>query len=185
MQPDRTHSAPEQNGASQDQNGGPPPNQQDAAALPASNAADQLAAADARAEDFHQKYLYALAEVENTRKRMQRQTEDAAHNLRDRLLLKFLPVLDNLERSLAHLESQGLRQGLEAIVRGFENALESEGVTPISATGQRFDPRVAEAIGTQKAEGVENDTVVAEAQRGYRLGDRILRPAKVIVAKND
>jgi|SRR5579872_154162 len=154
--------------------------------LPASeDAASQVAAAEALAEEFRQKYLYALAEIENAKKRAQRQADEAAQAFKKRLLLKFLPVLDNLERAMAYRDSDELRAGLAATLRGFEGALESEGVTPVLTTGERFDPRVAEAIGTQKAEGVENDTVIAEAQRGYLLGNDVLRPAKVIVAKND
>ena len=191
MRPDHGHHRPHKhNGVSHDANDAAQQpdtaaQQPDAAALTQADAAAQLAAADARAEDFHQKYLYAMADVENTKKRMQRQAEEKVQSVRNQLLLKFLPFLDNLERSLAHLDSGGLRAGLEAILRSFEDTLGSEGVTPILTTGQPFDPRVAEAIGTQRADGVENDIVIAEAQRGYRLGDRILRPAKVIVAKND
>jgi molecular chaperone GrpE len=136
------------------------------------------------AEDFRQKYLYAMAEIENTRKRMDRRTQEAVQNLKRRLLLRFLPVLDNLERAVAFNDSTELRAGLAATLRGFESALESEGVTPILTTGERFDPRVAEAIGTQQTQDAENDSVIAEAERGYLLDDEILRPAKVIVAKN-
>ena len=135
-------------------------------------------------EDLRAKYLYALAEVENTRKRLQRRSDEASHALKKRLLLKFLPVLDNLERSLAYDDSEELRAGLAATLRGFESALESEGVTPILTTGERFNPKVAEAIGTQPAEGVEDETVLAEAQRGYLVDDEVLRPAYVVVAKN-
>lgn len=139
---------------------------------------------DGEREDFRSKYLYALAEVENTRKRLERRADDSAQALKKRVLLKFLPVLDNLQRALAYGDSEELRAGLAATLRGFESALESEGVTPILTTGQRFDPRVAEAVGTQPAEGVEDETVLAEAQRGYLVDDQVLRPAYVVVAKN-
>ena len=136
-------------------------------------------------DDFQQKYLYAMAEVENTRKRMERLCQESEQSLRKQLLLKFLPVLDNLERALAFKDSGELRAGLAATLRGFETALESEGVTPILTTGARFDPQVAEAIGTQRTDEVQNETVLAEAERGYLLGEDLLRPAKVIVAKNN
>jgi molecular chaperone GrpE len=141
--------------------------------------------ADARAEEFQKKYLYASAEIENTRKRMERQARESIQACRKDLLLKFLPVLDNLERALAYQDSQELRSGLAATLRGFESALQSEGVTPILTTGERFDPNVAEAIGTQQSPETEPGTILAEAQRGYLLDDALLRPAKVIVAKND
>lgn len=136
-------------------------------------------------EDVRQKYLYAMAELENARKRAARQSQEAAHEFKKRLLLKFLTVLDNLERAIAYQDSEQLRAGLGATIRGFESLLESEGVTPILTTGEHFDPRVAEAIGTQTTDEAESDTVIAEAQRGYLLDDGVLRPARVIVAKTE
>lgn len=135
-------------------------------------------------DDFQSKYLLAAAEVENTKKRMQRRADEAARALRKQLLLRFLPVLDNLERALEHPDSPNLRAGLDATVRAFEDALESEGVTRVATDGQRFDPSVAEAVATQPAPGVPDDTVVAETRRGYRIGDDVVRPAHVVVAKN-
>ncbi|MDB5028292.1 MAG: grpE [Candidatus Eremiobacteraeota bacterium] len=150
----------------------------DAAAEPLDAAAER-----ARAEDFRNKYLLASAEVENTRKWMQRRSDDATQASRKKLLLKFLPVLDNLERALAYEDSQDLRNGLAATLRGFETALQSEGVAPIETTGRRFDPSRAQAIETRPAEGVEDETVISEAQRGFVIGDDVLRPALVVVAK--
>ena len=141
------------------------------------------AAERARADDFESKYLLAAAEVENTRKRERRRSDDAARALKKRLLLRFLPVLDNLERALAYEDSGQVRAGLDATLRGFESVLGSEGVAPIETAGQRFDPSVAEAVGTQPADGVDDETVLAQTQRGYRLDDEVLRPAHVIVAK--
>jgi molecular chaperone GrpE len=141
--------------------------------------------AEARAEEFRQKYLYALAETENVRKRSQRLTDETVQAFKKRLLLKFLPVLDNLQRALAYRDSEELRAGLSATLRGFEGVLEGEGVTPILTTGERFDPNVAEAIATERVPDEQTGTILAEAQRGYLLGDTLLRPAKVIVVKNE
>jgi molecular chaperone GrpE len=134
--------------------------------------------------DFRTKYLFAAAEVENTKKRERRRADDYARAMKKRVLLRFLPVLDNLERAVAHQDSQAMRAGLAATLRGFESALENEGVAPILTTGQHFDPTVAEAVGTETAEGVADDTVLAETQRGYLVDEELLRPALVIVAKN-
>jgi molecular chaperone GrpE len=138
------------------------------------------------AEDFRAKYLYAMAENENTKKRLQRRSEEAVRAVKRRVLGKFLPVLDNLERALAYDDSEELRAGLAATLRGFEAALESEGVTPVvtAGSGARFDPTVAEAISTQHAPDVDDETVLAETQRGYFVDDELLRPARVVVAKN-
>jgi molecular chaperone GrpE len=134
--------------------------------------------------DFRTKYLFAAAEVENTKKRERRRAEDFARAMKKRVLLRFLPVLDNLERAVAHQDSEGMRAGLAATLRGFESALEDEGVAPILTTGQHFDPTIAEAVGTETAAGVDDDTVLAETQRGYLVDEELLRPALVIVAKN-
>jgi molecular chaperone GrpE len=143
----------------------------------------QLAEANARAEENHSKLLYALADFENLRKRGERQLQDRLAAGKRTTLAKFLPVLDNLERALSFgLDSEGLRGGLEATQRGFEALLESEGVKPLSVLGTVFDPRIAEAIGTRDTEDVEDGLVVDEVQRGYTLGDELLRPAHVIVA---
>ena len=136
------------------------------------------------AEDFRSKYLYAMAEVENAKKRVQRRADESERALKRRLLLSFLPVLDNLERALAHADSDNLRAGLDATLRGFESAFAREGVTPVATTGQPFDPNVAEAIGTGPAEGVPDQTVLSEAQRGYLVDGELLRPAHVVVAKS-
>ena len=138
------------------------------------------------AEDFRAKYLYAVAENENTKKRLQRRCDDAVRAVKKRVLTKFLPVLDNLERALRYDDSRELRAGLEATLRGFEAALESEGVTPVvtAGSGAHFDPNVAEAISTQPAPDVADETVLSETQRGYFVDDELLRPARVVVAKN-
>ncbi len=146
----------------------------------------QLAAANAKAEDNYNKFLLAMADFENYKKRIERQFSDIALAGRKSLLEKFLPVLDNLERALSYGEnSEGLRGGVQQTLKGFEAMLAGEGVKAISVKGEPFDPKVAEAIGTQAAEGVDDDVVLEEAQKGYTLAGELLRPARVIVAKNE
>lgn len=144
----------------------------------------ELAAAKAKAEENYNKFLYAMADFENYKKRIERQLGDIALSGKKSVLVKFLPVLDNLERALTFDPgSEGLRGGLQATLRGFESAFASENVKALSLKGKPFDPKVAEAIGTQAAPGVEDDTVLEEAQRAYMYGEDLLRPASVIVAK--
>jgi len=101
------------------------------------------------------------------------------------VLTKMLPVLDNLERAVAFEDSEGLRGGLQATLRMFETALAGEGVKGVSLKGQPFDPKLAEAIATQPApECVEENTILDEAHKAYTIGDEVLRPAQVVVAKN-
>ena len=145
----------------------------------------QLDAANARAEDNYNKFLLAMADFENYKKRMERSYREIAVAGERKMLLQFLPVLDNLERALTYSgdNSEALRSGLQNTLRQFENALTMVSVKPIEVKGKPFDPAVAEAIGTQTVEDAEDDTVLEEAQKGYTIGEELLRPAKVIVAK--
>lgn len=146
----------------------------------------QLAAARALAEENYNKFLLATADFENYKKRMRRDIESMVTARRRVLLERFLPVLDNLERALRYEDQGGekLRGGIEQTLRGFEAVLAGEGVKAIDVLGKPFDPRFAEAIGTDGREGVADDTVVEVAEKGYTIGDELLRPAKVVVAKN-
>ncbi|MBV9102865.1 MAG: nucleotide exchange factor GrpE [Candidatus Eremiobacteraeota bacterium] len=153
-------------------------------AAPTDDPAVQLAEANARADDNHAKLLYALADFENYRKRNERFLQERLSFGRRATLSKFLPVLDNLERALGYGEdTKGLRDGLDATRRGFEALLSSEDVKPIDVVGAPFDPRIAEAIGTKETNDVADNTVIEEVQRGYRIGDDVLRPAHVIVSR--
>jgi molecular chaperone GrpE len=146
----------------------------------------QLASANAKAEDNYNKFLYAMADFENYKKRMERQISEISAAGRKSLIAKFLPVIDNLERALAYdTENEGLKGGLQATLRAFENVLAGEGVKALSLKGLPFDPRLAEAIGTQPAPaGVADDTVLEEATKAYVHGDDVLRVAHVIVSKS-
>ncbi len=146
---------------------------------------EQLAAANARADENYGKFLLAVADFDNYRKRTQRDIESMVASRRRMLLERFLPVFDNLERAVeSNAGGDTLRGGVEQTLRGFEAVLAGEGVKAIEVKGAPFDPRVAEAVGTMASNGTAEDTVVEVAQKGYMLGDELLRPAKVIVAKN-
>jgi molecular chaperone GrpE len=151
----------------------------------AAGTADAVAAANARADENYNKYLLAMADFENYKKRMQRDIESIVSSHRRSLIERFLPVIDNLERALQSNNSgDALRTGVEQTLRGFEALLSGEGVKAVDVKGKPFDPRVAEAIGTAPAaDGVADDVVLDVALKGYTLGDELLRPAKVIVSK--
>jgi molecular chaperone GrpE len=147
--------------------------------------AAELTAARAQAEENYNKFLYAMADFENYKKRIERQLAEIALSGKRSVLIKILPVLDNLERAVAFEDSDGLRGGLQATLRMFETALAAEGVKAVSLKGLPFNPRLAEAIATQPTpEGVAEDTVLDEANKAYTIGDEVLRPAQVVVAKN-
>ncbi|HEV7179552.1 MAG TPA: nucleotide exchange factor GrpE [Candidatus Baltobacteraceae bacterium] len=145
----------------------------------------QLDAATAKADDNYNKFLLAMADFENYKRRMERDSASLYTAYRRKLLERFLPVMDNLERALQFDTNGGdkFRNGIEQTLRGFEAVFAGEGVKAIDVKGKAFDPRIAEAIGTAPApSGVEDDTVLEVAEKGYTIGEELLRPAKVIVA---
>lgn len=168
----------------------------EAAAAPAPDASLQEELAQVRAELARaqeearatlERLARAQAEFENLRRRAQREREDLVLYANQELIRDFLPVLDNLERALAAGEAataESLRQGVELTARQFRAVLEKHNVTPVAAEGQPFDPNVHEAV-MQEHGDWDVPTVVMELQKGYRMGDRLLRPAMVKVARKD
>jgi molecular chaperone GrpE len=133
-----------------------------------------------------ERYLRLAADFENFRRRKNQELADRSRYASEDAAVALLPVLDNLRRAVAHAAEAGTAEffvaGLELVVREFEAALQKLGVTPIESEGRPFDPSLHEAIGGHESESVDVDTVVDEVQRGYRLHDRVLRPALVRVA---
>jgi molecular chaperone GrpE len=116
---------------------------------------------------------------------VQKEKEDLALYANQKLLVGVLPVLDNLERALATPATVGdekFRQGVEMTARSFREILSREGVTPIEATGQPFDPHLHEAVMTVVSTEHPAGTVISELQKGYRLGERVIRPSMVQVS---
>ncbi|MBM3217506.1 MAG: nucleotide exchange factor GrpE [Candidatus Rokubacteria bacterium] len=130
--------------------------------------------------------LRALAEADNTRRRAQRDREDAVRFAAETLVRDVIPVIDNLDRALdaarAAGESSAIVDGVDLIRREFLKVLERHGVTRYSALGERFDPNHHEAIARVVSLDKEPDTVVGETVPGYSLRGRVLRPAQVAVA---
>lgn len=143
-----------------------------------------VAALEKDKKDTWDKYLRAIADLDNMRKRTKREIEDAKFDIKLKVLKEMLPVVDNLERALEHAvrEANPLAEGVQLVLRQFQTALERLDVTPIEAAGQQFDPKLHEAIAQQESDA-EPGTVVQVLQRGYCSDDRLLRPALVVVAK--
>ncbi len=132
-----------------------------------------------------ERYLRLAADFENFKRRKNQELADRSRYASEEAARALLPVLDNLQRAVAHAgesSHEDLVNGLGLVVREFENALDRLGVTPIEAVGQPFDPALHEALGGEDSDAVTVDTVDAELQRGYRLHDRVLRPALVRIA---
>ena len=131
--------------------------------------------------------LRTAAEFDNYRKRIDRERREQADSAAASLLTEILPVVDNLERALlapATPESAGYRAGVELIHRQLLDLLRKRGVTPIEALGTDFDPRIHQAVSQETSETHRDGEVMEEMQRGYMLGDRLLRAAMVKVAKS-
>ncbi len=140
----------------------------------------------AEARDNHDRSLRVAAELENFKKRTQREREEYVRFANESLLREILPVLDNFDRALgaarAAPEAQGFVTGVELIQRELLRVLEKFGVSPYSAVGQPFDPERHEAVQRVVRPGAKEMMVVEETQRGYLLNGRVLRPAVVVVA---
>jgi len=131
------------------------------------------------------------ADFENYRKRIERERGEAHQRVVGDVARKLLPVVDNLarardaEKTVQSKESKEFRHflhGVELITRQLNDVLESLGIQPIASVGERFDPHIHEAVVTEPSDQYEPDTVTEELARGYRIGDRLLRPAMVKVA---
>ena len=147
-----------------------------------------LAAAEEQAAKNWDSYLRGVAELDNQRKRGQRDLEQALKYGAERLLGDLLPVKDSLEMALATLgdkpEAAPLRTGVDLTLKLLSTALERQGVSEISpAKGEAFDPEWHEAMAAQESSEVAPDRVLITVQKGYKLHGRLLRPARVLVAR--
>jgi molecular chaperone GrpE len=145
---------------------------------PAESAPEEVDDRDAR-------YLRLAADFENFKRRKGQEVADLRRYESEDAAVALLPVLDNLRRAVEHASEAGAEEffvsGLQLVVREFETALERLGVVPVPAVGERFDPAIHEAIAAEESDEVDEDTVAAELVPGYRLHDRLLRPAIVRV----
>ncbi len=144
-------------------------------------------------EETKNRYLRALADLSNLRKKMAQERQEAWERGAVSIVEELLPILDNFERALAALEQanntptspnslDSFRDGVVLIYNQLRETLQKRGVEPIEALGQPFDPYFHEASGRLPTNAMEEGSVVEELQRGYRLGGRIIRPSRVLVA---
>jgi molecular chaperone GrpE len=146
---------------------------------------DRLAAVTAERDEYLDLLQRVQADFENYRKRAAREQERLVAHAHERLVRELLPVLDDLERALEAAERHEeatLVDGVRLVEKSLRKALQKEGLTEIETEG-RFDPHVHEAVLTQARPDAEPGSVVDVVQRGYSLGDKVVRPARVIVAE--
>jgi molecular chaperone GrpE len=155
------------------------------AATPASQGPSQPSAAElaTELEQMRDNYLRARADLENYRRRSQQEIERRALDAHALLLRDWLEVVDSIDRALALDQGAELREGLRAVLDQMQGVLKRHGAERIDAEGQPFDPNLHEAISTVTSADHAPNVVVHVARAGWRLADRVLRPAQVVVAK--
>lgn len=139
------------------------------------------------AAEYKDQWLRATADYRNFKRRTDQERAELIRSASAGLLLKLLPVMDDLERAMSsvtpEVENTQWYGGFKLIQQKLQTVLESEGVTPIDATGQEFDPTLHEAVIYEEGGDGDITRVTAELQKGYKLRDRVLRPAMVKVGK--
>jgi molecular chaperone GrpE len=148
---------------------------------------DPLAALQQEKDALQDRLLRTAAEFDNFRKRIDRERRDLAEFAASDVLTELLPIVDNFERALqapAPPEAEAFRKGIEMIHKQMLDLLRKRGVKPIDAVGADFDPNFHQAVIQEASADHREGEVMQELQRGYMLGDRLLRPAMVKVAKS-
>lgn len=151
---------------------------------------EPIVAEEKEEEDFKAKFMYLAAEMDNMRRRYDREKEGLIKFGNEKVLSNLLDVVDNLDRSIDAVSSdedekiKNIVTGLEMVRNQFIDVLKSNGLKEVDAIGKEFDPNFHEALAQQPAEGKEDQEVLSVFQKGYILNGRLLRAAKVIVVKN-
>jgi molecular chaperone GrpE len=156
----------------------------DAEAPPA--AATEISELQKQRDDLYDRLLRTSAEFDNYRKRVDRERQQANESAAANVMSELLPIVDDFERALKAdpgADAEAYRQGLELMYKQMLEVLRRRGVRPIEALGADFDPHFHQAVSYEPADGRRDGEVVEEFRRGYMLGDRLLRPAMVKVAK--
>ncbi len=150
---------------------------------------EDAACARQEAAENHDRFLRACAELENYKKRAQRQMDDHRKFSNTELIKDLLPVVDNLERAVAAFRENRqtteacMAEGVEMTLQEIQNILKKHNVTPVESQGKPFDPNYHEAVMQEPSDAHPENTVVNELQKGYLLHDRLIRPAMVVVSK--
>ncbi len=142
----------------------------------------EIATLRAQLEQEHDQYQRVVAEYANYKRRTDQEKEQLGSFVKAEVLKLLLPSIDNLERAVASPDGEEYKKGVDIVIRQFEESLSAMGLEEIPALGQVFDPEIHHAVMREDADGVEPETVTEVYQKGYRIGNRILRPSMVKVA---
>jgi len=138
-------------------------------------------------DELNEKYLRLAAEFENFKKRTERDHSRRLQFANEEFIREILPIMDDLERAVQSSREDAsferLQEGLEIVYENFKEVLKQRGIEPIESVGEPFNPDYHDAMMTRESEEYESETVIDEFQRGYKMGDKVLRHAKVVVSK--
>ena len=152
------------------------------------NTADELAKAVSEAAEWKDSYIRKVAEFENTKKRMEREKEEFTKYASEKIIVKMLEIVDNLERAIkaseVNKDFDSLVKGVEMSLNNAHNIFKMEGLEPLEAKGKEFNPYEHHAMMQEETEEHADNIVMEEFQKGYKLKDKIIRPTLVKVAKN-
>lgn len=166
----------------------PQPELLEVEAQPAAETDQALREAQSQASENWERYLRAQAEMENLRRRVEKDLQNAHKYALEKFAKELLPVLDSLELGIAAAggdapELTKLKEGAELTLKQFQSVFEKFAIAAVDPTGEKFNPELHQAMAMEPAQGVEPNTVLRVFQKGYLLNDRLLRPALVVVAQ--
>jgi molecular chaperone GrpE len=132
-------------------------------------------------------YIRSQAEIDNLKKRYQKEQQGLIKFANESLIKQLLPVVDNLEKAITHSQDEdsieAIRDGVDLTLKGLTDILQKAGVETVESVGEQFDPNFHEAVSEMADDGVEPGTVIKDLQKGYILNQRLIRPSMVIVSK--
>lgn len=141
----------------------------------------------AKLEEYHDKWLRAHAELENTKKRLEKEKQEFLKFANEELIIRLLPIIDNFDRALASVkhtkESDAVLEGIKLVQKELHTLFKDFGVEVVKGVGEHFNPHLHEAIAVVETDDAPEDTVVEEIQTGYTLNGRLIRPSIVKVSK--
>lgn len=172
-----------QEGSASDASSAPAPQQSDGSG----EMEERIKKLEAQSAEYHNQWLRAIADYKNYKRRAEAERDELKRGASAGLIIKMLPIIDDFERAMGSVPAEVAEtswwQGTQMIAQKFTMVLESEGVAPIEAAGQMFDPNVHHAVVYEETDD-EDGKVTEVLQKGYMQGDRVLRPAMVKVSKN-
>ncbi len=148
---------------------------------------ESLNAKAKRSDEYYDNLIRLQAEVQNTKKRLDKEKQGFLKFANQELISRLLPIIDNFDRAMSSVkhtkETDGVLQGIMLVQKELHEVLKNYGVEVVKGAGEKFDPHLHEAVGVVESDEYPDDTVVEELQKGYTMNGRLIRPSKVKVSK--